>query len=117
MSGRTFQAGERVGGWILEARLGGGGFSEVWRARPADPASFADIGSGLAGVEVVALKIASAPAAEEFLRAEAAIAGLVQHPGIVRVLASEAHESPPRLVLEYVEGRSLREVLRDRRRL
>jgi serine/threonine-protein kinase len=55
------------------------------------------------------------------LRSEARIAGALAHPGIARLLGFEEEQTSagpvPYLVMEYVDGRTLREVLRSGDRL
>src|SRR5262245_4392579 len=105
-----FHAGEVVGAYRLEARVGGGGFGSVWRAR--------HIASG----RVVALKLlpevegdaqSSRLAADIELLAGSA-AGNSEH--VVRVLDG-GMEPVPFVVMEFVAGSSLEEELRQRRHL
>jgi serine/threonine-protein kinase len=48
---------------------------------------------------------------------EARTVARLAHPGIVAIFDQGVHEGAPYLVMEYVHGRSLREILADRRRL
>jgi serine/threonine-protein kinase len=71
---RRALAAERVGRYRLVEKLGGGAMGEVWRARHP-------------GLEQdVALKLATQPAAEARLVAEAALLGELTHPSTVRLL-------------------------------
>lgn len=93
-----------AGRYRLEAPLGRGGSSEVWRAL--------DDESGAA----VALKVARArpsTAAPDRLHEEAAILGALDHPGIVRVIDSGTDGAREYLVMELLQGRTLREILRE----
>ncbi|MGC9667300.1 Stk1 family PASTA domain-containing Ser/Thr kinase [Planosporangium sp. 12N6] len=70
----------------------------------------------------VALKIihptqASEPRFLERFTDEAKVIARLTHPNVVAVYDQGTHEGLPYLVLEYVRGRTLREVLTDRRRL
>ena len=103
MVARTQLVDER---FALVRLLGSGGFAEVWLA------------DDLREHKQVALKLprgrrsslaGEAPAPER----EFDIAARLDHPNIVRVLASGTSDGEPYLVLEYVEGPSLREHLRD----
>lgn len=96
----ALQPGDAIGRYVLDGRLGAGGFGEVWRAhlasRPAEP---------------VALKIADDPTRARALLAEARIPARIASDRIVRALDVDATGPVPYLVLEYVEGTSLRERL------
>ena len=93
--------------YALVRSLGAGGFAEVWLA------------DDLRQHRQVALKLprgqrsgiasaAPSPPSREF-----ALAARLEHPHIVRVLGAGESEGEPYLVLEYVDGPSLRERLRD----
>lgn len=91
-------AGVWLDDWILEERLGEGGYASVWRARHA-----------VSGA-VAAIKLASSPAGVELLR-QAASAPPLEHPAIVPVRERHLEHDPPYLVLELLEGGSLRREL------
>ena len=96
-------ANQRVSEYVLEAKVGGGAFGEVWRAHHH---VWAD--------QLVAIKIPSDPQYLRTLQREgAAIHGLV-HPNIVRALGFDPYASTPYLVMEYVPGTSLRPLISDR---
>jgi serine/threonine protein kinase len=99
----SFSPGAVVGRYALEARIGAGGFGEVWRARPleGDPES-----------RPVALKLARGPAAREALRRQGAAQRRLDHPGIVKVVDEGLDHDPPYVVFEHVAGCNLRDVLR-----
>lgn len=103
-----------VGGrYRVEGVLGSGTFSVVWRAL--------DTVTG----ETVALKVgrpafgrstAEAQAARE-LRREADILRQLRHPNIVRVRETGEHDGRPYVVMDYLQGASLRAMLRAEGRL
>ena len=86
--------------------IGQGGMGIVWRAR--------DRVTG----QIVAVKLLNAFLADDasaqarFVR-EAELARRVESPRVARVLDHGAHGGVPYLVMEYVEGRSLRDLVAD----
>jgi serine/threonine protein kinase len=94
------QAGQRVGEYVLDARIGGGTFGEVWRARHH---VWTD--------QLVAIKIPTDPQYIRNLKGEGvAIHGLV-HPNIVRAIGFDPYAEVPYLTMEYVPGSSLRPLI------
>jgi tetratricopeptide (TPR) repeat protein len=97
-----------VGKFQLLGCAGQGAFGAVWRARDTE------LG------RVVALKIPRAgllasPAALERFRREARAAAQLRHPGIVTVHEVVTHDGLPVIVSDFVEGKTLKEVLAARR--
>lgn len=94
---------QRISEYILEQKIGGGAFGEVWRGRHH---VWAD--------RIVALKFPTDPRYVRNLQREGtAIHGLV-HPNIVKAIGFDPFADPPYLVMEYVPGSSLRPLMRDR---
>ena len=94
------QAGQRVGEYVLDAKIGGGTFGEVWRARHH---VWTD--------QLVAIKIPTDPQYIRNLKGEGvAIHGLV-HPNIVRAIGFDPYAEVPYLTMEYVPGSSLRPLI------
>jgi serine/threonine protein kinase len=97
------QAGQRVGEYVLDGRIGGGTFGEVWRARHH---VWTD--------QLVAIKI---PIDSQYLRnlkgEGVAIHGLV-HPNIVRAIGFDPYAEVPYLTMEYVPGTSLRPLIQKK---
>ena len=102
----TLTAGTRVSEYVLEERIGDGGFGEVWRARHR---LWAD--------HVVAVKFATSEEFVRQLRNEGVLQRQLQHPGIARVLGVDVSCERPYVLSEFVPGGSLRELLRRRGRL
>jgi serine/threonine-protein kinase len=98
-------SGQRIGEYLLDARIGAGAFGEVWRARHH---VWVD--------QIVAVKI---PTDEQYIRnlqrEGAAMHGLV-HPNIARALGFDPYADPPYLITEFVPGTSLRPLI-DQRKL
>jgi tRNA A-37 threonylcarbamoyl transferase component Bud32 len=101
----TFEPGTRVGGYRLEAFVAAGGMAEVYRARH------------LKLDKVVAIKFLDRehakrpPVVARFLR-EGRFASQIRHPNVVEVTDVDEHEGLPYLVMEYLEGQTLSEVVR-----
>src|SRR4051812_29178346 len=98
------QAGNRIGEYVLEEAIGRGAFGEVWRARHH---VWAD--------HLVAVKIPTDPQYVRALQREGRfIHGLV-HPNIVRALGFDPFAPTPYLTMEYVAGKSLRDLIKDKK--
>ena len=94
---------QRISEYVLDARIGGGAFGEVWRARHH---VWTD--------QLVAIKIPTDPQYVRNLQREgAAIHGLV-HANIVRAMGFDPYADPPYLTMEYVPGTSLRPLVQQR---
>lgn len=96
------QSGQRVSEYVLDARIGAGAFGEVWRAR-----------HHVWSDQLAAVKLPTDP---EFLRAlqreGLTIQGL-NHANVVRAQGFDPFAEPPYLIMEYIAGRSLREVISE----
>jgi hypothetical protein len=104
------KAGERIGGrYLLVERLGAGGMGEVWLAVLE--------GAGTFRRKVVVKFVPAEKAGDDRLIAmladEARVLGLLFHPGIVAPVDYVEGPEGPVLVLEYVDGPSLRTALRQ----
>jgi serine/threonine protein kinase len=105
-----FHAGDVVGGYRLEARLGGGGFGAVWRARHT--------GTGrLVAIKLLSTEATDAEQAHIAADIELLAASAAGHsPHVVRVIDGGV-DTVPYAVMEFVAGTSLAEELRQRQRL
>lgn len=93
------QAGDRINNYLLDERIGTGSFSEVWKAHHH---VFNDL---------VAIKIPTDPAYVRYLQQDGiAIHGL-RHPNIVRALDLDPYGEPAYLIMELIDGPSLRQVI------
>jgi serine/threonine protein kinase len=96
-------ANQRISEYVLDERIGGGTFGEVWRAH-----------HHVWSDQLVAIKIPTDPQYVRNLQHEgAAIHGLV-HPNIVRAMGFDPYADPPYLTMEYVPGTSLRPLIQKR---
>ncbi|MBI4719519.1 MAG: protein kinase [Planctomycetes bacterium] len=92
----TLREGDRINNYLLEARVGAGSFGEVWRARHH---VFGD---------KVAIKIPTDVTFVRNLQREGVTVHGLRHPNIVRALDLDPYADPPYLIMEYVDGPSLR---------
>ena len=96
----------RLGRYTIESELGKGGMGTVYRAR--------DERLG----KIVALKVLSDAQGEgsdsrQRLRREARAAAILNHPGIVAVYDYDEEDGIPFIAYEYVEGKTLDQVIAD----
>jgi len=98
--------GDRVGEYILEERLGGGGFGEVWKA--SHP---------LLSDEIVAVKIPTDPAFIDILRREGVMQADLHSPHVVEVKGLDPYAEPPYMTMEYIAGKSLQQLLTEKGRI
>ncbi len=106
---RAPRAGDRLGPWLLDAKIGEGGMGEVWLARRADGLYQAD-----AAIKLLRSDLPRARLAARFARERRVLARL-NHPGIAKLLdAGITEDHQAWLVLEYVQGWALNTHVRRR---
>jgi serine/threonine protein kinase/Tol biopolymer transport system component len=98
--------GSRVGPYEITGRIGAGGMGEVLRARDTR------IGRDVA-IKVLPEEVASDPDRLRRFEQEARAAGTLNHPNLVTIHDLGTHEGAPYLVMELLEGETLREKLGD----
>jgi serine/threonine-protein kinase len=96
------KAGERISEYVLDEPVGAGSFGQVWKAHHHIWKS-----------DVVAIKI---PTDSQFVRnlqrEGTAIHGL-RHTNIVRAIGLDPFADTPYLVMEYIDGASLQQIIAD----
>lgn len=97
---RQYEAGAKISEYVLEACIGQGTFGEVWRAR-----------HHVWDTELVAVKLPTEPEYVRFLQREGVMVHGLRHPNIIRVRGLDPYGETPYLIMELVEGPSLRTVL------
>lgn len=94
---------QRISEYILEEKIGGGAFGEVWRAH-----------HHVWNDQLVAMKIPTDPQYVRNLQREGSAIHGLQHPNIVRAIGFDPYADPPYLTMEYIPGTSLRPLILQR---
>ena len=107
-SGGTFEEGQIQGErYRIRSRLGRGGMGEVWRAY--DLKLRQDV-----ALKALRTDLLTDPDALETLRQEVRTAREVISPNVCRVFDLQEVDGQELISMEYVDGRTLQEILRDR---
>jgi tRNA A-37 threonylcarbamoyl transferase component Bud32 len=101
------EPGERVGRYVILGKLASGGMGELWLARHDGHAGFAKT----VVVKTIAENLAGEEGFREMFLDEARLAGLINHPHVLQVFDFGEDGGRYFLAMEYLEGRSLSEVL------
>jgi serine/threonine protein kinase len=95
------QPGDRINNYLLDERIGTGSFGEVWKAHHH---VFNDL---------VAIKIPTDPQYVRHLQREGTAIHGLRDPNIVRALDMDPYADPAYLIMEFVDGPSLRTSIRE----
>jgi predicted ATPase len=98
------EPGRRLGRYVIGERLGAGGMGEVYRAR--DTRLEREV-----AVKILGRRARGRAGALERFEREARAASALNHPNIVTVYDIAEEDSSPYIVMELVEGESLRRLL------
>lgn len=101
----VFSMPDEVGGYKLQERIGAGGMGEVYKAY--NPSLH----------RLAAIKILHQDHFTERFKNEASIQASINHPNIARLYEFSKIGGRDCIVMEYVEGESLDELLKNRRKL
>src|SRR5262249_36039630 len=96
--------GTRLGPYVVLSPLGSGGMGEVWRARDTRL-------SRSVAIKVLPSEVSSDGDRLRRFEKEARAASALNHPNIVTIYEVEKSDSTSFIVMELVEGKTLREVL------
>ena len=106
-SGGPYRMGRRFGPYTLEDYLGAGAFKSVYRARNKG-------GQIMEPVVALGFPHQQDPEGIEELAKEFTVTSRLVHPNILRIFALERYEDVSFLVMEYLEGDTLRARLKSR---
>ena len=101
-----FEPGARIGSYEILAPIGKGGMGEVFRARDEK------IGREVA-IKLLPVSFAENEERLSRFEQEARSAGALNHPNLVTIHELGKHEGAPYIVMELLEGNSLRGVLSE----
>src|SRR5688572_14618896 len=102
MAYRQPAKGLRISEYTLTDKLGQGGFGEVWKAEHAE----------IQG-KFVAIKVPTRPESIDLIRKEAVFQHEMDHPNIVRTIGLDLQHDPPYFIMEYVDGKNLRQFMAE----
>ena len=96
----TPQVGDRISEYVLDAQVGAGSFGQVWKAH-----------HHVWHDQIVAIKIPTDTQYVRNLQREGVTIHGLRHPNIVRALGFDPYGEMPYLVMEFVDGPSLRALI------
>jgi serine/threonine protein kinase len=103
------RGGPKLGRYEVLSRLGRGGMGTVYLARITGDGGF----RRLFAIKVLRSHLSRSDEATQMLLKEARIASRVDHPNIVSVVDVGSHEGQPYLVMDYITGCSLADLLKS----
>jgi serine/threonine-protein kinase len=106
---RSIRQQELLGRYFLHERIGTGGMAEVFRATYSPEGGI----EKTVAVKRILPAYAEDPQFITLFRREAELGSLLQHPNIVQVLDVGRLEDTHFIAMEYVDGLSLRQLLKD----
>jgi len=99
----------RIGEFDILRQIGSGGMGDVYLGRDSRL-------DRQVAIKVVRAEVRDQAALDRFFR-EARAAAALRHPNIVTIYTCGQHDKQPYMVMEFVDGESLSEVIRQRRNL
>lgn len=99
----------RIGNFEVIRQIGSGGMGAVYLGR--DPELDRQV-----AIKVIREEVHDQEVLDRFFR-EARAAAALRHPNIITIYASGQHEHQPYMVMEFVDGESLADIIRSRRHL
>ena len=99
----------RIGEFDILRQIGSGGMGDVYLGRDSTL-------DRQVAIKVVRAEVRDQAALDRFFR-EARAAAALRHPNVVTIYACGQHDKQPYMVMEFVDGESLSDVIRQRRNL
>ncbi len=97
--------GSKIGAYRIDSKLGEGGMGVVYRATDTELDR---------AVAIKTLIAAEDPESEARFLREARLASRLQHPSIVTIYHFGVHEHSRYIVMEFVEGKTLKKIINDK---
>jgi len=94
----------RIGRFVIRERLGGGGMGDVYSAVDSEL-------TRTVAVKVLGMRYAADPTSKRRFLREAQMASILNHPNIATIYEIGELSGIPYIVMEYVEGRTLTDLL------
>lgn len=98
---------QKIGDWELVRQLNSGGMGQLWQARKV----FATGDTRVVAIKLLKPEGVLNPRVRDALLTEAGIQMRLQHPNIPKVVDVGVHEGLPYLVMDYIAGRDLKQLL------
>jgi formylglycine-generating enzyme required for sulfatase activity len=98
--------GTRLGKYVIKDKLGSGGKGVVFKVLDT-------LEDREKAIKMVPPRVADSPVAFKELKREVNTAACIIHPNVVKVLGLEEYQEQYFIVMEYIEGRSLEQILAD----
>ncbi len=98
--------GTRLGKYVIKDKLGSGGKGVVFKALDT-------LEDREKAIKMVPPRVADSPVAFKELKREVNTAACIIHPNVVKVLGLEEYQEQYFIVMEYIEGQSLEQILAD----
>jgi len=108
---KELRTGEKLGRYQLLLPIARGGMGQVWAARRIGSRGF----EGLVAVKTLLPTHEDSEQLQAMLRSEARLASQIRHPNVAETLELGEHEGTFYLVMEWVEGEPLEQILRAAR--
>lgn len=97
--------------YLIESQIGSGGMSDIYRAKDLHLES-AGISEPYVAIKVLLQQFSSIPEAKQILVKEARKTQQLSHPNIIRVYDVDSHENFHFIVMEWLDGETLDQVIK-----